>query len=687
MRLPFPSCLRLLPLVAFALCCARTPYARAHCAGPSVPIVQADPVPLPVQTEWIYPLRWSWLHWWEANRDLYLIQSAQKVNQEVQPDVLKAQRAKAVKALTAALGAQDWQVRSTAAFALGQMQEQAALADLMRLAQGDSRAEVQQTAVLAIGLLNSAEAEKTLTAKGRVADIVQLARAKALGLLMKILPATAKEFSRPGARIAMPVSVARIWMLSQLEGAATTDFYFETLKRTDNPWLAAEAMIALGKSGNQQTVNVLADVLLVTEMGQTLPVWRRLESVRLEKLDMAGTLKNLRAVAANTALEQFYREYLVRFGIWHRDSLAPSKPDWFDRSKQLYTLRLGWEEIYEGNLRAAAAIALGHMNNPRARQALLLALQQDGAEFGGMWQDVNALARAHEFSNLHKGMVLMSLGLQSDPACLDALLATLDGRIVCRVERSIEEQANSPLRGYAALALGLYAKPVETPQGQEDRPGFERVCEVLSRCAANPDETSEVRAAATLALGLTGRTDNLRRFAAINENAVRLRDSMQIGYGLLARAMLGDQGIVKEVQALLAVPETPDSTADLLSRRAAVLALGVGGAQENIPVLTAAWHQSYYVNREISYALALCRAYSATDSLVEQLTQGENFWSRSFGARCLADLFMPRGRRRIARMLNLTNYAMRNNSNLFFQGIANEFLTYLLIPSFGEIWY
>lgn len=692
--------------VLFAAACLAVlgwavPNSRGHCDGPVQPPAPIPAVPLPVATEWIYPLRWSWLHWWEANRDTYLVSPQQRVSQEIQADALKAQRDKAIAALTKGLDSPDAPVRAASALALGQMGEGSVLPKLTAMSRGDRSTDVQQMAAVAIGLLDGDEAITALAPKGKLTAAQSATRFLGLGLVSELKANVARQATTWGKNTAAPVRLAGVWCRGHVDGAGDPQVFTQILMRTDNPWIACEAMLALGRTGNKQAVPILADILLATDRGKNLPAWKRLEAIRLEKLDMAGTLKAIRTQALpglqnignKTALpelnwfRQFYANYQQRLQFWQQDSFSPYPADDMDPQKGIYTIRLGWEEIYLGNLRAAAAIALGHIDSPAANQALMMAVQQSGDEFGGMWNDVNAMPRAHEFSHLHKGMALMSLGKLAQPPSVDLLTAVLAGNIVMRVAKGPDELANSPLRGYAAVALGLYARPMDTPQGPVDRPGFEKICELLGSYAANPNETPEVRTACTLALGLTGRTAYLPLFPALEETAGKLNDPAQIGFALMARAMMGDRNIIAAAKRFLDVPEVPNSTSDLIGRRATIMALGLHGAQEIIPILNAAWHQSHFVNREISNAMALCRGYSATDSLVDLLDNGTNAWARVFGARCLADLFMKDELRRVGRFLNDSNYAMRNNPMMFYENIANEFLMQWLIPAFGETWY
>ncbi|MCK4627260.1 MAG: HEAT repeat domain-containing protein, partial [Phycisphaerae bacterium] len=76
----------------------------------------------------VYPPRWSWLHWWEANRDPYLERIRQgRSGQKPDQKVIKHYRTQAVEALLEATKSDRWQARASAALALGRMAESGAL--------------------------------------------------------------------------------------------------------------------------------------------------------------------------------------------------------------------------------------------------------------------------------------------------------------------------------------------------------------------------------------------------------------------------------------------------------------------------------------------------------------------------------------------------------------------------------
>src|SRR5690606_19055043 len=155
---------------------------------------------------------------------------------------------------------------------------------------------------------------------------------------------------------------------------------------------------------------------------------------------------------------------------------------------------------------------------------------------------------------------------------------------------------SSPLRGYAAIGLGLYAQrnlqviPDEEafdtePRGAVRRPGtrpptsrpaeeageadpagggrprFPVALAALSDRMLDPRELVETRTACALALGLTGRPEALPPLQALAK-VVRPGDgtipgySPLVGYSLLARGMLRDHTIIEQARSFLTVTST-----------------------------------------------------------------------------------------------------------------------------------
>src|SRR5688572_15338764 len=108
------------------------------------------------------PRRWTWLHWWEANRDRFLAAPDQDAPlQPAEAEQLGALRTEAAGELLKAIDASTrMSLTIESAIALGKMRHEAALPKLVTLAQKGDRPEVRRAAIVAIGLIGSDGAEK-----------------------------------------------------------------------------------------------------------------------------------------------------------------------------------------------------------------------------------------------------------------------------------------------------------------------------------------------------------------------------------------------------------------------------------------------------------------------------------------------------------------------------------------------
>jgi len=299
---------------------------------------------------------------------------------------------------------------------------------------------------------------------------------------------------------------------------------------------------------------------------------------------------------------------------------------------------------------------------------------------------LEALAdRDDGYSDLYKGFCIMSLGLVGDEKALPVLFEHLAPTHKASGKRKTVPETKSPLRGYAALALGLYARAADTPQGPADRPHYEKVCQALTDRMADTNETLEVRAGAAMGLGLTSRTENLRWLQKASQS-VAAGDELLVGYTLLGRAMLGDRNVLGPAKRFLSAANDRDDSSGILARRAAVLGLGLVGTQEAVPILIDAWHLSYHVNREAALAMALAGVHNVSEPLVRLLETTANPLEGAFAARCLGELFTARRPPAVAGFLNGGNHTMKNLRMMPYQTLANEFLYTYLIPMFGDQW-
>ncbi len=598
----------------------------------------------------VHPLRWSWVHWWEANRDAYLSRLGQTEIQPAEAEALVKLRERAVETLIKALGHPQPVVRAESALALGRIEATRAMDKLVELASRDPVEDVRLSAVLAIGLLADENSATRIREVDFATARLQLAGLVALGLLEQ-LPEETVDRLAPALRAHEPGTASlAAWTLHQT-AAAGHEFFLEELRRTTEVKVASQVILGLDRGEQERSIRMLVDVVLATGAAPELPVWDRL---------MRRHERRLREVTANAQAR----------ANWRRSQQSNDGAD-DQEPRRGPDIRIGQELIDIARLRASAAIALARSERPEAAAALLTVLDDE----------------ASEYNRLVKSFAIMSLGELGAKEALPRLIElTADRPPPGR--RATAPKRDSPLRGFAALALGLYARPQPTPQGLYDRPRSEVAVERLESLLANKRDTIEVRCAAAVALGVAQRTGALRSLQATSATLdTRHRDGdLLIGYFLLGRGMLGDRNVLEPARRFLVVANERTDLTGILSRRAAVLGLGMFGGREAVPILTEAWHLNHYVNREVIVALGLVGATAAGDVLLDELTGSDDPFVQAFMAKALGELFDPNRPARLARLVNASNFTVRDEARLPLQTIAREFLFEFLIPSFPEKW-
>ena len=177
----------------------------------------------------------------------------------------------------------------------------------------------------------------------------------------------------------------------------------------------------------------------------------------------------------------------------------------------------------------------------------------------------------------------------------------------------------------------------------------------------------------------------LRYLQAASKTVVGNNDLL-VGYVIQARGMLGDRNVLEVAKIYLSAARDKNDTSGVLGRRAALLGVGLTGAQEAIPILIQAWDLSYYVEREAPLAMALCQAVNTAQPLLKLLKGSDQVMGRAFAARCLGELFTPSRPARIAWLINGGNYMFKNDKLRPYQALANEFLCNYLLQAFGDTW-
>jgi len=609
-------------------------------------------------------LRWSWLHWWEANRELYLFSPAQDERRQAEADQLATLRKAAAEQLIEALQKSTRaSAQIEAAMALGKLRHEPALPVLAEMATKASRPEARRAAVIAIGLLGTEAADKQLRQLEAEQQQQQneqqvdekVATLTAVGLLQSIDAATLRQLraaitADARARAADKVGPSSVitWSLRHHRQDDNLEYFRNLLRTSISPWVASEALLGLGGTRDHAAQRLLESVLFGTA---------------LEDCRAYDNLENLSKSMVKAAVD-------AKGGINTRREDRDAERD-EERTGARY---LSAELIAMGWLRSSAAIAMGQLEAPRAGESLLRFIDES---------EVNT-----PYLVTPKSFAIMSLATYPSEASRDKFIALL-GRPDDRGKLRIDVDPKSPLRGFAALGLGLYAKPYTTAQGPADHPGFEAAVMALAGRLEDEREEEEVRTACAVALGLTQRTavlPILHRISGQFEQRNRRVDFPVFGYVLLGRALAGDTQLVETAGKFLLGRDDDTTPSGILSRRAAVLALGLTRSPNAIPVLTKAWHLNHYVNREVILALRLVGGNNAAKPVMDRLKAAKDEEERAYMAQALGELLAAERPTTLSRLTVGNNYTVRNDNLLPYQTLANGFLYEYLIASFGEDW-
>ena len=648
------ACVAALGLVLLSYCAVVLGHGSPPPAPPPPPLVTDVASVVHVK-----PVLWSWVHWWESNRDVYLRVLDQARMQEPDQAALDKMRKGAGDALIEALKDDAYAARASAAIALGQMRYQEALEPLKTLADKDSNDAVRRCAVIAIGLLNTPKAQDALQEVTATSPIMTQARQAAFGLMTDVNADVADNLRRQlGGNDAAGAAIAA-WALRLNANAGNDKALGNVVAGSDAVWPANEAL--LGMRGLDSSKG-LAAFLLGTPSARSSPAWRALEQ-------RAAALKLQVYDLRPGNYDQKYGDYVKSTEEFNKNNpnrAATTQPKGKPNTRTIY---VGYEEIYLARLRASAAIALGEHDDDISRAALRKCLED----------------KPDGFNHLYQELAMISLGKLHDAQGADMLLRGFNSK-PARNGRPAKDDPAVSLKGFAAIGLGLYCRPVPSPQGTIYPPHSDTICEALAKHLADADEDIEVRSACAVAIGLSGRTETLKYLVAASEK-LRAGDDLLNGYVLLARGMLGDHNIIEPAAKYLDTRTERADPAGIMGRRAAVLGLGLTGLPEAVPPLVKAWDLSYYVNREVPVALSLCKAYGQYEPLVK-LMKDKNAkpLERAFAARCLGELFIAERPQRLASVINGGNYMFKNMPMMPYQALANEFLYTYLMAMFGKEW-
>jgi hypothetical protein len=176
------------------------------------------------------------------------------------------------------------------------------------------------------------------------------------------------------------------------------------------------------------------------------------------------------------------------------------------------------------------------------------------------------------------------------------------------------------------------------------------------------------------------------RVSAKLEQRNRRADFPMFGFLLLGRALAGDTSLIDPAGKFLLNRDDDPSPGGIMSRRGAVLGLGVTHSANAIPVLTKAWHLNHYVNREVILALRLVGGTNAADPVMQRLREAKDDEERAYMAQALGELLAAEQPTTLTRLTAGCNFTVRNDEMRPLQALANGFLYDYLIASFGENW-
>lgn len=626
--------------------------------------------------------RLTWMQWWETNRDVYLQRALEMRGQlpAAASDEKKAAIAKAEKALQEASRSQDRDVRAEAALALARMGKgQERLLELTR----DPDQRVRCRAWVGLGLLDD---EKDLLERADLDAAESVAVVTGLGLL-----------DRPGdkamARLrecvkgspSAEVSRMALWALRVHPHPEDRELVLEALRTRPTPCLAIEAITTLGAVGDARDLAGLTEIGYAGPEAQKLPVFTFLKTMGASRSQTTDPALLLRG-AACLALAQMPADVRTR-----ADTGA----------------------VNQDVVRAA------NMLSQNAFKYQSEVIRSDGHNI------------YYTPCSVYPGMATLGLAQYNGPELLlDMLKMKWPPITGCNPEKLPWQ----PPRGYAAMALGVYAgsrvSDLSYRDRMQDKKDRNNAVNTLRVVLESRDEPRHLRAACALALGLSGDTSYADPMVRMTEKG-RLNDELIGGHIILGLGLMGDQRALGIAQGYLGsaqeidvkrigessafenaivfvrpAGEPPDISNEdgVLARRAAVLGLAALADRRAGPMLLAQWGQNQWVSLEAAKAMGACGVYEGTDSLIALMKNASRPRTAALAAKSLGEMLDLGSPSRLSRLVS-GNYPGQlldveplewltlptpgsprkemsplHTAEREFQGLGNPFLYWHLLP-------
>ncbi len=537
--------------------------------------------------------RVTWLHWWEANQEAYLMRALAKQDEKARgagptPEL----QSKAVESLIEATRLEHdpladstiTALKIAAITSLGRIGTEKAVDRLIEVTQlqDQDQAELRSAAWFALGISGHPRAEQHLLSAKDLEPADRSARAAALGLLdpghEKAIAILIKDLVEMPAQADKRVALQSLRLLRADDIAAIG---FDVIERSTDVHLASESILAMAT----QPDTAHADLML-SLLNSGPP------ATHLNFSD--NGLSPATCFAAAQVLDRYQGMYPI-----HRLERVLTK-------HVFQTTGSGEGDYYRG----AALLSLVPMIDHEDESVLFDAL-------AGKTR-VNAPVVSREHRQYERSIRVHE---RPDPD---------------RPTREYERR-DDPIRGYAAIAMGMYLSQFNQGEPGEvsiDRYEHEveqaqrRMLDHLNRTLTNKNNLQDLRAAAAMGLALSFHPDATGLIAQALQETDK-QDVMVIGYGTLAMALRGDdRAAVLARQYLDAFVDANDPddfdqlypTETILGLRAMILAVGLVGDEQAVATLKNTWGADPWLSLEIARVLN----WLEDDTLAASLTQAIN---------------------------------------------------------------
>ncbi len=576
--------------------------------------------------------RITWLHWWEANRDDYLmaaLRNRDKIERKEPFDTERLSRSVNTLIEVTRLDDKDSSklkaLRVAATLSLGKIGTDEAIDRLIELMQ-DKRGNVRSMAWLALGVSGHARAREVLLEATPISEDDRLARDVAMGLLKPGDSAAIELLKRELVELPNE-SQKRIALqsLRLLRAGEIADIGYEVLKGTVNENLASEAVLAMATRPQPDQADLILSLLNGGPPASRLPIGALDDTD--DHLRPGGYTTPTRFAAA-----MVLGKYEGMFPIHRLERVL---------SKHVFrTTPSGEGDYYRG----VALLSLVPMIEPDDETVLFDAL--DGR------------TRVFDYESAH--------------------VPLSDGPVD---EREFNRRYD-PLRGYAAIGMGLYLKHIRDtqpaePDLQRNPVRYEheaeraqrRMLDQLSRTLENQRVLNDLRCAAAIGLALSDEPEAVDLLKQ-GQNETEIENVMLMGYSTLALALLGDKDAAIPARRYL-LELSASRNADGFSNkydleqtmgmRVMALALGLIGTEEDASTLIKAWGADPWVSLEIARALNWLEDDSLSESLIELIRKDPDDADAVLAAMSLGELYESNRPSKLSRLVAGCNYTINDS--------------------------